>query len=123
MASFTKHRSEAAKWIYERRDAVTWWRWTVLTSHNNNDPATLKIPDKDAFLIFADLVHDGLLVPVVASDGHEAYTINPGKDDKWKQYAHPCRYWLTRNMWQMIGWIISGLIGAGLGAIINAMIT
>ena len=91
MVSFAKQRAEAARWMYQRKDRpVEWWRWTVLTAHNN-DPETLKIYERTAFLIFADLVHDGLLVPVVASDGYEAYTINPGKDELWQAVMHPMR--------------------------------
>ena len=66
MGSFAKQRADAAGWMYQRKDRpVEWWRWTVLTTHNN-DLETLKIDERTAFLIFADLVHDGLLVPVVA---------------------------------------------------------
>jgi len=115
MGAFAKQRADAARWMYQRKDRpVEWWRWTVLTKHNN-DPETLKIDERTAFLIFADLVHDGLLVPVVASDGHEAYTINPGKDEQWQAVMHPARRWLRHNTWRIVEWVISGIIGGVIG--------
>lgn len=115
MSDFAKNRSTATRWMYDRKDRpVDWWRWTVLTAHNN-DPEGLKLDERTAFLIFADLVHDGLLVPVVAPDGYEAYTINPGKDSQWEHVMHPWRHWVRRNTGRVIEWIISGIVGGIIG--------
>ena len=108
MGSFAKQRADAARWMYQRKDRpVEWWRWTVLTTHND-DPETLKIDARTAFLIFADLVHDGLFVPVVASDGHEAYTINPGKVEQWQEAMHPWWWWFRRAKRQRFWSQLSG---------------
>ena len=114
MADFKTQRSQAARWIHDRKDRVDWWRWQVLTKHNK-DEETLGFDEKTAFLIFSDLVHDGLLVPVVASDGLDAYTINPGKDEQWGQYNHPVKYWVRHNGGRVVEWVISSIVGGIIG--------
>jgi len=51
----------------------------------------------------------------VASDGYEAYTINPGKDQQWQAVMHPWRWWFGHNTWRIIEWIVSGIIGGVIG--------
>lgn len=119
MKNYSEQRAKAAEWMYKRKDRpVDWWRWHVLTKHNN-DPETLGIDDKTAFLIFADLVHDGLLVPSIGSDGKDAFAINPGKDADWKRLMSPWRYWFAQHTWGIFWWVVStvasGVIGIGLG--------
>jgi len=110
MKEFSKQRADAAEWMYKRKDRpVEWWRWQVLTKHNP-DKETLGFEDKTAFLIFADLVQDGLLVPTVGSGGQEAFAINPGKDAEWKRMMSPIRYWFAHHTWQIFFWLI-GVIG------------
>ncbi|TWT42492.1 hypothetical protein [Botrimarina hoheduenensis] len=112
---FSNQRARAARWMHERKDRrVDWWRWTVLTA-TNSDPECLKLDKRTAFLVFSDFVHDGMLVPVIASDGFEAYTINPGKDELWQRAAHPWKWWIRHNTQRIIEWIISGIIGGVIG--------
>lgn len=119
MNNYQQQRARAAEWMYDRKDRpVDWWRWQVLTSRNN-DPESRGLDDKTAFLIFADLVHDGLLVPTVGPDGKEAFAINPGKDIDWKRLMSPWRYWLAQHTWGIFWWalstVASGVIGIGIG--------
>ncbi len=107
---YAKKRAAAAVWMYQRKDRpVEWWRWQVLTKHNT-DKETLGFEEKTAFLIFAYLVQDGLLVPTVALDGRGAFAINPGKDAEWKRMMSPFRYWVAHHTWQIFFWSI-GVIG------------
>ncbi len=111
MSEFSKQRSKAIEWMYERRDnPVKWWRWTVLTAHNN-DPKTLALDERTAFLIFADLVHDGLFLPCVQGDGLEAYLMNPSKEEQWKEAISPTRYWFKQNTWRIFEWVLSAIVG------------
>ena len=120
MADFESNKATAASWMYERKDRpVEWWRWTVLTAHNP-DPESLKLDPKTAFLVFADFVQRGMLVPVVASNGHEAYSINPGRDAEWQQVMHPTYHAIKAGSWKLGEWLIGGLIGALLGAGVTA---
>ena len=124
-STFAEDRTRAAKWIYERKDRVYWWRFVVLTEYNSKDPDTLKLDVKTAGRIFSDFIHDGLLVPAIASDGEDiaAYTINPGKDDLWRKAMHPWEYWIWRNTkWlfvTVISSVISGFIGIGIGVLLR----
>ena len=112
---YSEERAKAAKWMYDRKNRpVEWWRWTVLTERNN-DPETLRLDDKTAFLIFADLVHAGLLVPTIGSDGQEAYTIHDGKDEAWSRVMSPWRYWLADQVWVVFFSLISGVAGGVIG--------
>jgi len=122
MTRFSSKRADAAKWIYARRNQVDWWRWHVLTSHNP-DKDTLALSDKDAFLIFADFVHDGLLVPTIGDDGREAFTINPGKVDRWNQYRRPICYWMLSHLKSLIVWLISVVVAIFIGWILNKLVT
>ncbi len=120
MNDFSKKRATAARWMYDRKNRpVVWWRWTVLTPHNN-DPEALKFDELTSFQIFADLVHDGLLVPLVASDGHEAYSINPGKEAEWQLVMHPCYYCVRRHIWRIIE--ISGIIGIAVALLVEKLV-
>jgi hypothetical protein len=100
--------------MYDRKHRVDWWRWSVLTAHNT-DSESLKLEPKEAVLVFADLVQRGLLVPVVASDGGDAFTINPGRDAEWKQVMHPCWSYFREHGLTLLGYVVSGLVGAGIG--------
>jgi hypothetical protein len=114
MSEYVKQRAKAAEWMYKRKDLpVEWWRWQVLT-HHNSDKETLGLDEKTAFLIFADLVQDGLLVPIVGSDGHEAYAINPSKDDDWHRVMSPARYWFKYRTVQLLLWLLSNIVSAGI---------
>jgi len=113
MDDFGQQRTLAARWIHDRKDRVDWWQWSVLTEHNP-DAEGLKLSPKAAMLIFADLVHAGLLVPVVGSDGQEAYSVNPGKDHQWQEVMHP-RWSLFRGRGlRVLEWVVSGVIGAAI---------
>jgi hypothetical protein len=115
MRDYAKARAKAAEWMYKRKDRpVDWWRWQVLTTHNN-DPDTLGLDDRSAFLIFADLVHNGLLVPSIGSDGIEAFAINPGKEADWKRLMSPCRYWPAQHTWSMFWLVVSTVVSSGIG--------
>jgi len=116
MESFAQQRAKAAKWIYDRRDRVKWWRSSVLTERNN-DPETLKLPPETAYLIFADMVQAGLLLPVIGEDGQDALTINPGREDDWRKVMNPRWHAVTRGGWRVGEWILSGIIGAILGVL------
>lgn len=48
--------AKAAKWMYDRKDAVDYWRWQVLSDMNINDPSAPKFPAKKAAQVFGDLV-------------------------------------------------------------------
>lgn len=120
MDDFEHEKATAARWMYERKDRpVEWWRWTVLTDRND-DPQSLQLAPRTAGLIFADLVQRGMLLPVIAPDGYEAYTINPGRDTDWQQVMHPTYHAIKSGGWKLGEWIISGLIGAVLGAGVTA---
>lgn len=109
--SHDQRRSCAARWMYERRERVGWWRWWVLTDANP-DPEGLRLPPREAFLIFADLVQRGLLVPVIG-DGAEGFTINPGRDPEWQEVMHPRWNWARAHGLTLIGYVVSALVGAG----------
>ena len=108
MSEFTEGRRKAIQWIYARRDRVSWWRWNVLTIHNAIDPETLILTDETASMIFADLAHSGLLLPVIADDGLGAHAINMTKEEDWKVLVNPWRafwWWGTMKVWEQL-WVL-----------------
>jgi hypothetical protein len=109
--SYEQQRACAAHWMYERRDRVGWWRWSVLTDHNSTDPEALRLPHRTAFLIFSDMVQRGLLVPVIADDGGDAFTINPGRDAEWQELMHPRFNLFKGHGLTVLGWILSAVVG------------
>ena len=125
MSDFTKMCSEAASWMLRREekkeDGMHYWRWTVLTEHNT-DPDSPKFSEKNAFLIFADFVQRGMLVPCIGDGGNEAFTINHGKDDEWNQIASPGRHLLWTWGQRAFDWVMGGIVGAIIGAIAMACI-
>lgn len=114
MTKHVQQRATAARWMHSRKDRVDWWRWSVLTAHNT-DPERLKLEPKEAVLIFADLVQRGLLVPVLANDGGDAFTINPGRNAEWKKVMHPGWSYVREYGLTLIGYVVSGLVGAVIG--------
>ena len=117
MDEYPQQRAQAARWIYDRRGRVDWWRWQVLTEQNKNDTECLKLAPKTAFLIFSDLVQAGLFVPVIANDGVEGFTINPGKETEWTQVMHPRWHSVRRGGLKFAEMLVSGVVGAVLGVI------
>lgn len=115
---YRKLRASAAQWMDARQDRVDWWRWTVLTN-KNPDPETLGIDERYAFLIFSDFVHDGMLLPMIAPDGFEAYAINPLKKDLWQRATHPTIWTIRRNVSRIIEWVCSAIIGGIIGICIS----
>jgi len=116
MENYSQQRAGASKWIYDRRGRVKWWRWSVLTAHNP-DPESLKVPPETAFLIFGDMVQQGLFLPVIADDGGDAFTINPGKEDEWLRVMNPTWHSVRQSSSKIIEMVISGIVGAVLGVI------
>ncbi|MDZ4688646.1 MAG: hypothetical protein SH850_26535 [Planctomycetaceae bacterium] len=119
MSDYSKQFTAAAKWMYARKDRkVDWWRWSVLTGRNN-DPETLGLDDRTAYLIFSDFVRDGLLVPTIASDGGAAYEIHPGSDAKWKRVMSPVRYWFANHVWLLFFFLLSSIASGFIGVRVN----
>lgn len=114
MSDISKNRSRAMKWMMERRQHVVWWRWSVLTD-KNPDPTSLRIKELDAFLIFSDLVQRGLLLPVVADDGSEAYSINSARIADWSEEYSPLFALIGFIRRRVVDWLIGGVIGAFIG--------
>jgi hypothetical protein len=114
---YPKQRARAAKWMYDRRDRVGWWRWWVLTERNSQDPECLKIEPNTAFLIFADMVQAGLMVPTTGNDGGDAFTINPGKEDEWKRVMNPRWQSVRQGGMKLVDYLVGGVIGAILGVV------
>jgi len=117
--SYEQQRATAARWMHDRRDRVGWWRWSVLTDHNRDDPESLRLPHRIAFLIFSDMVQRGLIVPVIADDGGDAFSINPGRDPEWNALLHPQRAAVRGHSLTAAGYIVSGIIGAVLAIVIE----
>jgi hypothetical protein len=113
-----QRRACAARWMYERRERVDWWRWSVLTDVNT-DPEGLRLPHKEAVVIFADLVQRGLLIPVVAGDDREGFTINPGRDAEWQEVMHPTWTWFKEHGLTMTGYVVSAFVGAGVTLLVG----
>lgn len=85
---YLRNRATAARWMRDRADQVTWWRWQVLTKHNGSDPARLDFSDQLAQHVFVDLAEQRLLLPVMASDGSLAYALNLGSS-AWSDVLNP----------------------------------
>ena len=128
LGDYVRQRSDAARWIFERRNVATHWGWAVLTAHNP-DPETLNFPDITAFQIFTDLAERRLLVPALTNQGIEAFVLNLGAEDKWaavisppgwfRRYVVPIFSWLFRNGWAALIWLIGALITALLSYIFS----
>jgi hypothetical protein len=92
--AFEKNRAEAARWLQKNETPSSddgrfhFWRWHVLTD-KNTAPNSMKLCDGDASLIFADLVHEGLLVECLDNNGQGAHRINPGKKADWSKISYP----------------------------------
>ena len=116
MSEFSKNRQKAIEWMYTKKDRVKWWRWSVLTKRNSTDPSALGLSDHDAGMIFNDLFHSGLLLPVMGDDGHEAGSINLAKESDWKALSDPRKaFWRRQAMklWERI-WVLSVVYVLGL---------
>lgn len=123
--TYVEDRARAARWMFDRRDKVTFWRWPVLTVHNS-DSEGLRLQDATAYHVFVDLAARGLLLPFVHDDGHEAYRLNLGKESEWgavieppgfvRKFIVPAFSWLFRNVWAFIIWLASVFIAAWIGS-------
>ncbi|MGO8748256.1 MAG: hypothetical protein ACLQNE_19950 [Thermoguttaceae bacterium] len=125
MDTYGEQRAKAAKWLHDRKDRVIWWRWSVLTA-KNNDPESMKLSETVAFNIFIDLFRRGLLVPMVADDGLDAYALDLGKEE-WKTATHlptfadrfiwPPLKWIFVSWGRCLVWLASIVISAYVGSL------
>jgi hypothetical protein len=102
MDEYVEQRAKAAKWLYDRKDRVTWWRWSVLTP-KNKDPESLQLTPITACNIFIDLYRRGLLVPVVTDDGFDAFALDLSNEE-WKTVIHQPSF-ADRHIWSPLKWL------------------
>ncbi len=92
----------------------------------NNDPESMKLSETVAFNIFIDLFRRGLLVPMVADDGLDAYALDLGKEE-WKTATHlptfadrfiwPPLKWIFVSWGRCLVWLASIVISAYVGSL------
>ena len=124
--TYVEDRARAARWIFDRQSKAMFWRWPVLTAHNP-DAEGLRLPDVTAYHIFVDLSAQGLLHPFVHEDGHEAFSLNLGKESGWsavieppgfiRKFIVPAFSWMFRSVWTFIIWLCSVIIAAWIGSL------
>lgn len=117
MSDYAKKRSEAAKWMLDNKTDKHWWRWQVLTNTNPNKNPDLSA--HDASLIFADFIQAGMLLPVIASDGQGAHAINESKASEWEAAAHPLQWWIRRNLFWLLGFLLTSIASAIIGFLVG----
>ncbi len=121
---YVKQRSEAARWLFARRNASQFWRWPVLTARNTTDATALKLSDATAWNVFTDLTQRGLLVTFVHPDGSDAYKLDLGKESEWRAVAKPPGFFRS-YVFPVIGWLFNkgwGIIVFLLGAVAQGWI-
>lgn len=117
MSDYAQKRAIAAKWMLDNKQAGHWWRWQVLTSRNpNKNPA---LSDLEASMIFSDLIHAGMLLPIIASDGQGAHSIHEGKSAEWAAAAQPWRWWFRRHLFWLLGYLITSIFSAIIGLLVG----